>query len=256
MKRIVVISDTQIPFHDVRATANVIDFVHAWQPDEVVQIGDLMDYPQPSRWSRDTRAEYEGSIFEDSETGKRFLGYLRKGYDKPVKVIEGNHDLRPRDYLDRHANALTGTREFDLDKLLDFDSFGVEFIRGFYDFHPEWTMTHGHLGFTLSQIGGRTALLAAEAIGVSVIMGHTHRLGVGGKTRGREGVLRSRWGVEVGHLMDVKKCNYVMDKGGHVNWQQGFGIVKIDGDAIQPDIIPIAKDGTFIVDQYVFGRGA
>ncbi|MGJ3559604.1 metallophosphoesterase family protein [Streptomyces sp. INA 01156] len=54
MKRVVVISDTQMPFEDKRALKNVIDFVGEYQPDEVIQIGDLVDYPTPSRWSAGT----------------------------------------------------------------------------------------------------------------------------------------------------------------------------------------------------------
>jgi predicted phosphodiesterase len=248
----VIISDTQIPYHDVRAVNGLIRFIHSWQPDSVTHIGDLMDYPQPSTWSRDTRKEYEGSIYVDSEIGKRFLDSLRKGYDGPIRVIEGNHDLRPAHYLNKHAPALVGDDHFNIENLLDFDSFGIEVVRGFYDFAPGWTMTHGHLGFTLSQIGGRTALLAAEAMGVSVIMGHTHRLGLIGKSMGREGNLTTRWGLEVGHLMDVKKAEYIMTKGGRANWQQGFGIAYVDGDNVTPIPVPMHKDGSFYVNGYEF----
>lgn len=252
MERIAVISDIQFVYEDTKAVKNVVDFIHTWQPTEVVQIGDLMDYPQPSRWSKDTRAEFEGSIFADSEVGKRFLAYLRSGYDGPIKVIEGNHDLRPRDYLSRNAPALAESRNFDLDVLLDFDGFGVEFIKGFYDFAPNWTMTHGHLGFTLSQLAGRTALLAAKKIGKSVIMGHTHRLGLTGESFGYNGDLTTYWGMEVGHLCDMSKMPYLKTQS--ANWQQGFGLLYVSGDDVTPVTVPVRKDGTFTVDGYVFGK--
>lgn len=252
MERIVVISDIQFVYEDTRAVRNVVDFIHTYQPTQVVQIGDLMDYPQPSRWSKDTRAEFEGSIFADSEVGKRFLGYLRSGYEGPVKVIEGNHDLRPRDYLERNAPALSEARNFDLDVLLDFDSHGVELITGFYEFAPNWVMTHGHLGFTLSQLAGRTALLAAKKIGKSVIMGHTHRLGMAGESHGYNGNTTTHWGFEVGHLCDMSKMPYL--KTGSANWQQGFGLVYVSGDDVTPVPVPVHNDGTFTVDGYVFGK--
>ncbi|AEW94022.1 gp52 [Streptantibioticus cattleyicolor NRRL 8057 = DSM 46488] len=85
MKRIVVISDVQAPFEDKRALRNVLAFIGDYQPDEVIQIGDLVDYPAPSRWSAGTRAEFEGNVIRDSEYTKRnFLAPLREVYSGPV----------------------------------------------------------------------------------------------------------------------------------------------------------------------------
>lgn len=253
MERIVVISDSQIPFHDERATKNVIRFIKDWRPTSLIHIGDLMDFPQPSRWNKDTRAEYAGSVKEDSEVGKRFLGAIRKVYFGPFQVLEGNHDLRPRTYLEQYAPAL-GDYDFGVDNLLDFESFGVNLVKGFYDFAPGWTATHGHLGFTLSQIGGRTALLAAHKVGKSVVMGHTHRLGIQGESAGYGGEVDTTWGMEVGHLMNIKSAHYL--KHGGANWQMGFGIFEVDGDDVKPQVIPLFKDGTFFVDGYRFGKEA
>ncbi|MFE0151339.1 metallophosphoesterase [Nonomuraea sp. NPDC059007] len=248
------ISDTQIPYHDSRAIKNLIGFIHDWYPDEVVHIGDLMDYPQPSRWNKDTRGEFEGSIYKDSEAGKRFLGDIRSKYRGPFKVIEGNHDQRPAEYLNKYAPALSGATTFDLDELLDFDGHGIELVRGFYDFAPDWTMTHGHLGFSLSQIAGRTAQNAANKIGKSVIIGHTHRLALSSESVGYNGQVITRTGMEVGHLMDMRKASYL--KHGAGNWQKGFGLVYQDGSKVTPVPVPVQKDGTFVVESDVFGRKA
>src|SRR5690606_22837384 len=105
-----------------RALKNVIHFIGDYQPDEVIQIGDLMDYPTPSRWSQGTRDEYQQLVIKHSEYGKRnFLEPLRKVYDGPVGIVEGNHDERPRVYLEQKAPALSefaGTLHFS--QLLDF----------------------------------------------------------------------------------------------------------------------------------------
>jgi metallophosphoesterase superfamily enzyme len=252
MERICVISDIQFPYEDTKAVRNVVDFVHIWQPTEVVQIGDLMDYPQPSRWSKDTKAEFEGSIYKDSETGKRFLGYLRSGYDGPVKVIPGNHDTRPFDYLSKYAPALAESRDFNLDTLLDFDGHGVELIEGFYEFAEGWVMTHGHLGFTLSQLAGRTALLAAKKINKSVVMGHTHRMGLSGESSGYNGNINTLWGFEVGNLCNMAKMPYL--KTGSANWQQGFGLIYVSNGEVTPVPVPVHSNGTFTVDGNVFGK--
>jgi metallophosphoesterase superfamily enzyme len=231
---------------------SVIDFIGRYQPDEVVHIGDIMDFPQPSRWSKDTAAEFQGSVFEDAEAGKRrLLEPLRAAYDGPIGMLEGNHDERPRTYLAKYAPALAESKAFDIDSLLDFDGFGVTLLPGFYDFAPKWVMTHGHKGMIgLSQIAGNTALNAAKRFGASVIMGHTHRLGIGRYSNGYDGqISQTVTGVEVGNLMNMKLAGYL--KGGTANWQQGFGIVHVDGDHIHAETVAITNN-LFTVDGTVY----
>lgn len=251
MKRIVVISDTQIPYEDRRAVKNVIAFIGNYMPDEVVHIGDLMDYPQPSRWTKGTRAEFEGSVFEDSEQAKRrFLDPLRKAYSGPIKVIEGNHDERPRLYLEKHAPALAESKQFHFENLLDFDGFGIEAIRGFYDFAPDWVMTHGHLGLPLSNLAGRSAMRAAIKLGKSVVQGHTHRIGLAAETYGYRGKTTTRTGVEIGNLMDIKKASYL--KTGAANWQKGFAIMHVNGSNVTPELVPVHPNGSFVASGFAY----
>jgi predicted phosphodiesterase len=247
-KRIVVISDTQLPYDDRKALKAVIGFIGDYQPDEVVHIGDLMDFPQPSRWNKGTAGEFEGSVFADCEQAKRrFFGPLRDVYDGPIGVHEGNHDERARVYLSKYAPALAESGAFDIDVLLDFDSFGVTLLPEFYNVAPGWVTTHGHRGgINLSQIAGNTALNAAKKFGTSVVMGHTHRMGIGSYTYGVAGSSRLVvTGMEVGNLMDMKKAGYL--KGGTGNWQQGFGLLTVDGQHVKPEVVPISR-GSFSVD--------
>lgn len=250
-KTIVVISDTQHPYEDRKATQAVIDFIGAYQPDEVVHIGDLADFPQPSRWSKDTAAEFQGSVFEDAEYIKRkFFTPLREVYSGPLGVIEGNHDERPRVYLAKYAPALAESRAFHMDTMLGFDEFGVVWLPEFYEVAPGWIATHGHRGgIRLTQDAGKTALNAAVRFGKSVVMGHTHRLGLVGKSSGYAGNVSTLWGLEVGNLMNMKMAQYL--KGATANWQQGFGIIKVDGDHVRAEAVSIT-DSKFVVDNNVF----
>ncbi|AIG78428.1 Phage protein 54 [Amycolatopsis japonica] len=248
-KRIVIISDTQMPFEHKKALKGVLRFIGEYQPDEVVHIGDIMDYPQPSRWNKDTKGEFEGSIYADSDYGKRhLLEPLRAVYDGPAKFLKGNHDERPEDYLKKYAPALAGTDALSVESLLDFDGFGIELLPTFYRFAPGWVMTHGHKGLlSLSRIAGNTALNAAKKFGVSVIMGHTHRLGVGSHSTGYEGQVNTLTGFEVGHLMDTRLASAQYLKGGTANWQAGFGLAEVDGSHVH--VRPVAIVGRkFIVD--------
>lgn len=241
-KRIVIVPDLQIPFHDRKATRAVIRFIGDTQPDEVVLIGDVLDFPQPSRWNKDTRGEFEGSIYQDVELAKsQLFGPLREVYSGPVKFHEGNHDERPRTYLDKYSPALSGTRAFHVDTLCDFDGFGIELLPDFHYIAPGWVSTHGHLGgIRIHQVAGNTALNAARKFGKSVVMGHTHRLGIGSHTSGFDGkIVQQVTGMEVGHLMDQRQAAYL--KGGTANWQQGFGILEVDGQTVTPSVIPIER---------------
>jgi hypothetical protein len=52
------------------------------------------------------------------------------------------------------------------------------------------------------------------------------------------------WGLEVGNLMDYKNAKYI--KGGLFTWQQGFGVLHVDGRQVTPQIVPIQRDGSFV----------
>jgi len=253
IKRIVVISDTQMPFDNRKALKALIGFIGDYQPDEVIHIGDLMDYPTPARWSKGSAKEFTQRMVQDNEQAKsRLLGPLRAVYDGPVGVHEGNHDLRPREYLTKYAPALAQfSEQFHIENLLDFDGFGVKLLPEFNKIAPGWVTTHGHRGqVSVSRIAGDTALNAAKKFSTSVVMGHTHRQGIASQTMGYGGMVHQTvTGVEVGHLMDQRRAEYL--KGGTGNWQQGFGLLTIDGQHVKPEIIPIHR-GRFTVDGRVW----
>lgn len=248
-RTIVILSDIQAPYEDRKLLRSVIDFIGDYQPDEIVQIGDLADFPKPSRWSKGTAAEFQGDVYEDCKyIKKNFFEPLRAVYSGPLGILEGNHDERPRTYLSSYAPALVGTDHFDFENLLDFDSYGAKKLPDFYDFTPNWVITHGHRGgIRLTQEAGRTALNAATTkFFRSVIMGHTHRLGKVSKSFGYGGEIhRSFTGLEVGNMMDMRLAQYL--KGGTANWQQGFAVVHIDGGHVNAQPIEVS-DKKFTVD--------
>ena len=247
-KSYVVISDTQCPYEDKKAMKAVIDFIGEYKPDEVVHIGDVVDFPQPSRWTKGTREEFEGSVFKDAEyTIKNLIQPLREVYAGDIGFLEGNHDLRPRTYLDKYAPALSATDAFNMETLLEFENYEIRKLPNFYNFAPGWLMTHGHLGgIRLTQNAGATALGAAKKLGASVIMGHTHRLGIGSYSTGYGGTVNQTVsGMEVGNLMDMRQAGYLRGAAG--NWQQGFGLVHTDGKHVQATPIRISGK-KFVVD--------
>jgi predicted phosphodiesterase len=254
-QRIVIISDVQLPYEDKRALKNVINFIGDYQPDAVYQIGDLMDYPTPSRWSNGTRFEFEQLVTKHSDYGKKnFLEPLRAVYDGAVGILEGNHDERPRVYLESKAPALAEfSSDFHFSKLLDFDGFGIEHTPPFHPVGPDTVLIHGHEIKGMSQIAGTSAFNHAMKAGANIVMGHTHRLGVRRHTSQYiGGKITRRWGFEVGCLMDNKQTQY-LGAGGVANWQQGFGILYVDRYMTSPVAIDVWPDGSFVVEGETYG---
>ena len=247
-KRIVILPDTQLPYSDMDALRAVIQFVGDTQPDELLGIGDFQDYPGPARWSKGSAEEFLPDLQRQNEIGKQILAEIRDVYGGPFRMHEGNHDLRPRQYLAKYAPALGELEEsFHFAKMLDFDGFGVELLPDFYQIAPGWVSTHGHMGkISLSQVAGNTALNAAKKFQQSVVMGHTHRLAAVRHTFGYGGEeVQTVTGFEVGHLMDQKQAAYLQRATG--NWQKGFGILDVYEDHVQPTAAHIANR-RFVVD--------
>lgn len=219
----------------------VLRVIKTLRPDRIIHTGDIMDYPQPSRWTRGTREEFEGSVYETSKKAVvDIIEPLRAVYSGPIGIHEGNHDARPRIYVEKYAPALASDDRFDIATLLEFEQHGIERLPDFHQIAPGWLTTHGHLGgIRLAQTAGNTALNAARRIGASIIMGHTHRAGLCSFTMGLGGKTHTLTGVEVGHIMDPKKVTYL--KGATGNWQQGIAVVDVDGKTVTPQLVPVAN---------------
>ncbi|MBB5123199.1 hypothetical protein AF335_33165 [Streptomyces eurocidicus] len=251
VEEIVIVSDVQYPLHDARAVRNLWAYIADRQPAEVLIIGDFMDYAAPSRWSKDTRAEFENDVMRESEGGKALLADLREGYGGPIKFVVGNHDARPRDYLLRYAPALASSHAFDVDVLLDFEGLGIEILPPFAEIAPGWVAMHGHELKGLNQIPGRTAAAKVKKLDRSVVMGHTHRNAVSPETVGVGKYRRTLFGFEVGHLMDESKAQYLA--GGVANWQKGWGQLLVGKYSAVPVPIYVERDGSFVVDGVRYG---
>jgi len=243
MKTIVCVSDLQVPYHDKRAVDNLAKFIRAFKPDMVVSVGDEMDMQTISRWAKGTPLEYERSIGKDRDATVRVLEDLRVDH-----MIRSNHTDRLFNTVMLRSPGLLGLPELNLETFLKLDELGIKYHRKPFNLAPGWILLHGDEG-NVSHTGGLTALGLAKKAGVSVVCGHTHRLGLSHFTQSyMGGKAHTVWGLEVGNLMDSKNALYI--KGGLFSWQQGFGILYVDGNTVTPSIIPINKDGSF----YVHGK--
>lgn len=246
MKTVVVLSDLQIPYHDPKFVSAVQEFVADYQPDELFCVGDELDAPEPSRWTKGTAGEYAGTLQKGiDKTHKIMAGFKEALGDRPFHVQRSNHTDRIENYVSRYAPALSSLRDLEYETLLGYNELGIKYHERIYNFAPGWAMAHGDEG-SLSRIAGSTALSLARRTGLSIVCGHTHRLGIQHENTAVNGKVTGRlFGMEVGHMMDLSKAAYL--KSGGANWQAGFGILHIDRGNVTPSVVPMINN-SFIVE--------
>lgn len=240
MHRVWVISDLQIPYHDRRAVDAVAQAISDMKQDNdiVVTIGDEIDLPTISRWSQGTAQEWERSIGKDRDATVQVLRDLQVQH-----VIRSNHTDRLYNSIMKRLPGLIGLPELELENFLRLPELGITFHKEGYRFAPGWIALHGDEA-GLSQVAGQTAAGLVKKTGLSVVCGHTHRLGLQPFTSSIHGqVTRTLWGFEVGNLMDMKQALYARTH----NWQRGFGLIYVNKDVVTPVPVPIVKR-SFVIE--------
>ena len=245
MKKIVVISDLQVPYHDARAVKNVARFIKRFKPDQVITIGDEIDLPQISRWTENTPGWYEQTLAADRDATVEILWQLGV-----TDTIRSNHTDRLYNVIMKKIPAFLSLPELKFEKFMKFDELGIQFHRKPLEFAPGWIAIHGDEG-SVKPTPGLTALDASRKHGKSVVCGHTHRAGQSAFTEASGGVLgRVLRGVEVGNLMQFSKAGYMKGTG---NWQQAFAVFYVDKKTVTNTIVHIEKDGSFVFEGKRYG---
>ena len=248
IKRIVILSDLQVPFEDVHVTRNIAKFLQTFKPDQTVTIGDEIDFQTISKWSDGTPLAYEQTLGDDRDRCVDLLWELGV-----TDCIRSNHTDRIYNIIMKKIPSFLSLPELRFEKFMKFDELGITFHKKPMPIAPNWIAVHGDHSPIKSQ-GGLSALEAARRHGKNVISGHTHRAGRSAFSEASSGRLgRVLHGVEVGNLMDFSKALYAGSTGSF-NWQQAFAIMYVHNKNVQVDLIYIEKNGTFIVNGKVYGR--
>jgi hypothetical protein len=241
MNRVWLISDLQVPFHDQKAVAAVAQCITDMRSDGdiVVTVGDEQDFQTISRWAVGTALEWERSIGKDRDATVQVLQDL--GVDH---CIRSNHTDRLWEKIRRGAPGFIGLPELEIEQFWRLDDLGIKFHReGYRVPGTDWIVLHGDES-GVSQVAGQTAANLVKKVGLSVACGHTHRLGLQPYSFSVHGkVTRTLFGFEVGNLMDIRKATYAKTH----NWQQGFGLLYVDGKKVHPVPVPIVNK-SFIVE--------
>ncbi|MEN4446422.1 hypothetical protein [Mycobacterium sp. SM3041] len=140
------------------------------------------------------------------EGSATLLDHLREAFDGPIGVHGGHFEVRHR----------------------------VTKLPAFHDIAPGWISTGTDTENEGGQVPGNTALRSARWHGKSVVMGHTHRLGIVSETHGYGGTItRTLTGIEVGHLVDLKTAP-TADR----IRQQGCDVLTVEGQHVRTEPVP------------------
>lgn len=240
-----IIPDVQFPYHDSLALAKLLKVVRDHQPDQVIQIGDGIDFPQVSQWSKGTAGEYADTL-QDHMDGFRsnVLHPLREAAPHAlIRWIEGNHDLRLRDFVKKYAAPLGPLRALEIPALFGLDELSIHYERGLTRVATNVYALHGHEsgGYCASASAWDTKFTKRYGSDKSFIFGHTHQPFLITRSYGYGGKVTPRFTMNAGSIMDPVAATYVKD--GAVNWQMSFAFLRDDGKRVYPQLITMVDRG-------------
>lgn len=252
-------SDQQIPYHDSRMIDLWFKVMKWFKPDVIDYLGDTSDQACWSRWQEGTSQEFinavkKGSaepmapfVFEQERPVYEFYEQTRKMRpDAQMFSALGNHDIRVWPYFDKKMPEIV--EQLTPENLWGFDTFGVEYIH--YNDRPAHRFgdIFVHHGMSVSKHAGESVRNDVSDLGVSLMRGHSHRMGTYHKTMPlRNETIR---GFEIGHMMDIDSegANY---QNIH-NWQMGFAIAHIVNDYPHIQLIHVNENYECVVDGKFF----
>lgn len=172
IKKVLLMGDLHIPFHDNKAIQAAIDYGKKENVDCIYLNGDIADFYQCSFHEKDPR---KVSISEELEATREFFAYLRNEFPKAIiYYIPGNHELRLERYLHVKAPELLNIDEFRLDVLLKVAEYNIIFIpHGSKVYFGKLLVEHG------DKLRGSGGVNPARTLSLKLkrhsICGHFHR---------------------------------------------------------------------------------
>ena len=244
-KTTMIIPDVQFPYHDELALSKLLKVAYDHQPDQVIQIGDGIDFPQVSQWSKGTAGEYADTLQQHIDGYRKdVLVPLREVAPKATIVwLEGNHDLRLGEFVRKYAAPLTNLRALEIESLFALKDLDVRYERGPFRIATNTLAVHGHEsgGYCASASAWDAKFARRYGSDKSFIFGHTHQPFLLTRSYGYDGKVTPRFTMNAGSIMDPVAATYVKD--GAVNWQMSFAFLRDDGKRVYPQLITMVDRG-------------
>ncbi len=219
-KKALIIPDVHAPYHDQKAYDIMLQIGKAYNPDEIILMGDFGDFYAVQSYCKEPNIE--GLLIKEVREVRDMLKELSQLFKKSKLIyIEGNHEDRLRRYISQKAPELFGL--VGVEDLLCLKEYGYKFIK----YEP--AQKHHICGSTLiarhePSTGGVNAARGTILKSLcSVVYAHTHRkdesniISLNGKN------FRS---FCPGWIGDKNNGVFTYVKGHH-QWTQGFALVDV-----------------------------
>lgn len=249
MKTTLILPDIQYPYHDALMLKKLIQVAKDIQPDTILQIGDGIDFPQVSQWSKGNAGEYTRDLQEHIDGYRReVLAPLREvAGAAQILWLEGNHDLRIKDFVKKYAAPLGVLRALEMPSIFGLEELSIEYVRGPVRIGTNTFAIHGHESGGYSATPSAWDLKFTKRYGSdkSFVFGHTHQPFIVHRAFGYEGKVSPRFTLNAGSIMDPVAASYVKD--GAVSWVMSFALLRDDGKRVWPELIT-ATDRKFYLN--------
>lgn len=214
-----ILADIHIPYHVREVVQLALRHGKERKVDMILLNGDLADFFSCSFWEKDPRKR---DLAGEVKACREFLLVLREAFPKARIIFkEGNHEERWTRYLRVKAPEVLGMPEFELQKVLTFDSLDIEFVG---DKRPiqlgKLNVIHGHeykFGVTSPVNPARGYFLRAKT---HCLGSHLHQTSQHSEKNLEEKVV-STWST--GCLCDLHPDYNPLN-----SWNHGFAIVEAD----------------------------
>jgi hypothetical protein len=245
------------PFHDEEAISVALAIIKHIRPDHIVNLGDFLDLPEQSTKFR-KEAAFARTTQMSLDRAHEFLSQQREAGHRAtvISLLEGNHDIRLKNYVIDNALAAFGLRQANMPKswpvmsvqnLLRLDELGVDYYEGY----PQGIVWLNENLACIHGVNLKPDKTLAEEDS-SQIHGHTHSIYRKSRTRrtydGSKTITVSSPGclcrvdggvpsTKSATAQDGKTVTSVED------WQQGLAVVET------------YADGTWSMEQVEINRG-
>ncbi|QIA28841.1 hypothetical protein [Streptomyces phage JXY1] len=178
---------------------------------------------------------------------KGLLTQLREAAPKAsITWLEGNHDLRLKEFVRSYAAPLTTLRALEVENLFGLPELGVQYVKGPVRVATNTYAVHGHEsgGYCASPQAWDTKFIKRYGSDKNILFGHTHQPYLLTRAYGFEGKVSPRFTMNVGSIMDPVRATYVKD--GAVNWVMSFALLRDDGKRVYPELITMVDRGFYL----------
>ena len=217
-KRLLVLSDIHIPYHNIEALTCAFDFAKGEKPDAILLNGDTLDFFGLSRFSKDPKAR---SFAHELKTFKEFIDVIKKTFNAKIYFKIGNHEERYFHFLWMKAHEIVGVEEFELENIIKSRAEGIEIIKDKRIIKAgDLNIIHGHEfgGSVFSPVNIARGLFLRGK--VSAMQGHNHQTSEHTESN-MNGEITTTWSL--GCLSELHPAYLPINK-----WNHGFSIVDID----------------------------